>query len=360
MSLKRAAPRSVKIKVLAAMLPCMVALAGVDVWLTRQDALVAHAPGADPQAIHHVVRKAVARNTLTLVVTLLALSLMLSRLLRPIARLVAQVETQSADDMHPLEAAGLSAEIQQLVDAVNQQRARARHLIDQQRSFLDDAAHQLRTPLSTLQTQVGYARRLGPTGELAQVLSSMQTQLEHATRSANQLLALARADAAALTKDTFDLGDLTREIARWLLPLVASKTLDFAVDVPEGPCLCTGDRQLLGEAMSNLMHNAIHYAEEGGRVTVTAHAGTGGFAFSAFNSGQPIPDSVIRSAGKRFVKGSQGSQGAHKGGAGLGLAIAKSVIERHGGELTLGRDAQAHVNAVRLRWPAGIGNAAQA
>jgi two-component system sensor histidine kinase TctE len=159
------------------------------------------------------------------------------------------------------------------------------------------------------------------------------------------LLALARNDAAALLHEPFDLDDLVREVATRLLSLARAKSLDFGVDRGTEPCIAEGDRQLLGEAIANLAHNAVCYTPDRGQVTLAATQDREGFEVRVSNSGDPIPERVTARLGDRFVKGDTSR------GAGLGLAIAKSIVERHGGILRVTRLEAAGLNCMALRWP---------
>lgn len=290
------------------------------------------------------VWRAAARDALVISLVGLTLATLVTLLLRPVSRLAAQVAARQPSDLRPLDAAGLPRDIQPLVDAVNQQLDRTRGLVERQRAFLDDASHQLRTPLATLHAQVGYALRQRDLPEVTSALVSIHDQLEHATRSTNQLLALARSDAMALNLERFDLNALVREAATRLLPLAKARGLDFGVEVADAPCVCEGDRGLLAEALSNLAHNAVKYADDGGQVTLLAERAGPDVLLRVTSSGAPMPAGVVARVGERFVRGAGGR------GVGLGLAISKSIVERHGGVLEIDHGPQG--NVVSLRWPA--------
>lgn len=292
---------------------------------------------------HKLVLRSALRDAAVISLVGVTLAVLVTLTLRPVSRLAAQVAARKPYDLRPIGHGELPPDIQPLVDAVNHQLARTRELMDGQRAFLDDASHQLRTPLATLHAQVGYALRQRDPGEAMGTLGSIADQLEQATRSTNQLLALARNDAAALAYAAFDLNDLVRDVATRLLPLARAKALDFGVEAAVDPCIAEGDRNLLAEAASNLVHNALSYTPEGGAVTIAAAADADGFTIRVTNGGEAIPDDVRSRLGQRFLKGPASR------GAGLGLAIAKSVVERHGGRLQVDSDAGA--NCVSMHWP---------
>jgi two-component system, OmpR family, sensor histidine kinase TctE len=291
-----------------------------------------------------VVRSAL-RDAAVISLVGITLAVLVTLTLRPVSRLAAQVAARQPSDLRPLDHGELPRDIEPLVDAVNQQLARTRELMERQRTFLDDASHQLRTPLATLHAQVGYALRQQDPREAVNTLQSIAVQLDHATRSTNQLLALARNDAAALVHESFDLDDLVRDVATRLLPLVRAKGLDFGIDPGIGPCIAEGDRQLLSEAATNLAHNAVSYTPDRGQVTLAAVQDEEGFEIRVSNSGEAIAGTVLLRLGERFVKGESSR------GAGLGLAIAKSIVERHGGTLRVTRLESAGLNCVVMRWP---------
>lgn len=291
------------------------------------------------------VLRTAARDAVVISMIGITLAVLLTRLLRPVSRLAAQIALRRPSDLRPLEEPGLPRDIQPLVDAVNRQLSQTRDLMERHRQFIDDASHQLRTPLATLHAQVGYALREADPAAVAGTLASIAKQLEHAARSTNQLLVLARTDTMALSRERFDLCKLVREVGTRLVPLAGDKRLDFGIELPSESCPCTGDRQFLGEALSNLAHNALSYTDAGGTVTLQALHEAGGFSLKVLNAGTPIPQHVLQRVGERFLKGSKHS------GSGLGLAIAKSIIERHGGWLRLERMESLGCNCAWLWWP---------
>lgn len=292
------------------------------------------------------VLRAAARDALVISLVGFGIALLLSLLLRPVSRLASQVAGRAPSDLRALEAQpDLPRDLLPLVDAINRQLQRTQDLMARQRQFLDDASHQLRTPLATLHAQVGYAQRQKDAGELKSALDSIGKQLEHATRGTNQLLALARSDAQSLNRERFDLNELAREIGTGLLPLARAKELDFGIEVADAPVWCFGDRALLFEAASNLAHNAIKYTQAGGQVTIIAGQDEQGYRLGVTNTGPAIPAAVQRQLGERFVKGHSDS------GSGLGLAIAKTIAERHGGRLRIERLDEVQANCAGLWWP---------
>ena len=293
------------------------------------------------------VARAAVRDGVVLLLTAFVVAAVVALALRPVSRLASQVRGRKPADLAPLEERGLPVDIQPLVDAINQQLERTRELVQQQRLFLDDASHQLRTPLTTLRTQVDYALRERDPQRLQQTLEALSRQIDHATRSTNQLLALARSDTAALQTGPFDLGELAREVAMDLLPRARARGQDFGIDVPAEALQAWGDRQLLREALANLADNAIRYTPEGGEVTLQAAADQLGWGLAVVDGGPGVSDEDLHRLGHRFVRGRQ-SAGS---GSGLGLAIARSIAERHGGALRIERRESGSGLKAALWWP---------
>jgi len=289
--------------------------------------------GEGTQSREHFTRnfvlRAAARDALVLVVIAATLALLVTLALRPVARLAQQVRSRSPRELQPLQAGELPSDVEPLVDAVNGQLERSAALMQQQRHFLDDASHQLRTSLATLRTQLDVALREPEGAQRSATLHALSAQLDRATRGTNQLLALARSDTAPLRPERFDLQELLRGVAVDLLPQARARQLDFGIDDAPADGHARGDAGLLREALANLVHNAIRHTPHGGEVTLQAAADRLGTSLIVLDRGPGVADAVQARLGERFVRG------AGSAGAGLGLAIARAVIERHGGTLQL-------------------------
>ena len=141
------------------------------------------------------------------------------------------------------------------------------------------------------------------------------------------------------------MNQLVRAVAHDLLPLARAQRLDFGVELGVDPCMAVGDATLLAEALVNLAHNAVVYTPATGAVTLSAHAVDRSCELRVASTGEPVSAAVLARLGERFVKGNASR------GAGLGLAIARSIVERHGGRLSVHRVADTGSNVFVLRWP---------
>jgi two-component system, OmpR family, sensor histidine kinase TctE len=275
----------------------------------------------------------------------LAVMLGLTRALRPLTRLAAQTRARQVDDLRALPTNGLPHDLLPLVDAVNQQLTRTQNLMAERRAFIDDASHQLRTPLSVLKTQVDYTMRESDPDRQKAAIEALSDELNHAIRATNQLLTLGQSDASRIEHDRFDLGQLVRSVAMALLPLARAKRIDLGVDMPDTALLAQGDRHLLEQALLNITHNAMEHGPQNGTVTLTAGQTQTRQWLQVTDSGPGMPEEVQTRMGQRFVKSRRSR------GSGLGLAIAHSAMMRHGGKLQSTPPTPAHGHTVTLEWP---------
>lgn len=277
------------------------------------------------------VQRAALRDGLVLALMVLGAAATLAVALRPLSRLARGVQERSPDDMTPIADTDLPADIRPLVAAVNEQMARTQALVAQQRQFLDDASHQLRTHLTTLQMQIDYARREPDPAQVQDALAAIGGEIARATRSTQQLLALGRSDTAAVEYAPFDLAALLRTVALELLPQARAKQIDFGIHTPAPEFMAVADSGLLREAVTNLAANAIAYTPAHGTITLSAAGDALGWSVNVEDNGPGMAPEERAALGQRYRRGSQ----AAAGGSGLGLAIARSIAERHRGALRL-------------------------
>jgi two-component system sensor histidine kinase TctE len=282
-----------------------------------------------------------------LVVAMGLMTLAVGWALLPLARLRNEVEARSALDLTPIVATGVPADVQPLVQAINHHIERNRQHTEARQRFVDDASHQLRTPLATLSTQVGFALREQDPAHQRESLIAIKTQLEEMVRQTNQMLALARVDSAGLKTEVVDTSELVEKATRewWIAAREHGVDLGFEPDAEPQRVLV--DAAMLKEALSNLLHNAIRYTPRGGHVTVQLTHSEDEAVITVVDNGPGLPLQERARAGDRFFRGSHASQP----GTGLGLAIVRSIAERHGGELRVRSGANGQGLAVAIVLP---------
>lgn len=327
-----------------------------------------------------LVLQAVARNVLLLALGAVLVVLAIAWALRPLARLRSEVAARTPDDMRPVRGSAIPADVQPLVEAINQHIERHREASEARRAFIDDASHQLRTPLTTLTTQLGYALRETDPVLQREALQALRQQLDETVRQTNQMLALARADSAELQAEPVEANALAEAVTRAAWPLAREQGLDLGLESAQAPVWVLAQPALLREALSNLVHNATRCTPAGGVVTVRVTAGAAApvsapsaagpgqqgvldadpvsaeVVLAVLDNGPGMPAEELARAGERFFRGSRsGTQGS-----GLGLAIVRSIMQRHGGRLHLASPGELGGLTAELHLPAAAPPAAAA
>jgi signal transduction histidine kinase len=223
-------------------------------------------------------------------------------------------------------------EIASLADSFNQMAASLEEQERMRRDFIANAAHELRTPLTNLQ---GYleALRDGVIVADRSTYESLWDEAERLVRLSRSLDALAEGDAAhappALA--TIDLGAAARSAVELAQPAIERAGLRLVVDVPDAlPARANPDH--LAQVLANLLSNAVRYTPAGGTVTVRAERRPGDLLISVGNSGEPIPADDLERVFERFYRVEK-SRDRARGGAGIGLAIVKQLVEAGGGRV---------------------------
>ncbi len=291
------------------------------------------------------VRRTVLRDALLLIAMSVAVIVGLMIALRPITALAKQTQARLPEDHSPLQTEGMPSDVRPLVDAINQQLQRTEHLAQQRRQMVDDASHQLRTPLATLRAQLDFALREKDLAQQQTALQALSEELNHAIRATNQLLSLAHQDASKPISQTFDLGQLVRDVALELLPLARQRNVDLGVEVDDARLPAQGDANMLHQTLINLAHNAIEHGRASGVVTLRASTQPQHFCIEVIDDGDGIEPEVLYRLGERFAKG------RNSRGSGLGLAIARTVMAHHGGHLRVEPITSAPGTNVSLQWP---------
>lgn len=221
-------------------------------------------------------------------------------------------------------------ELTELADAFDVMLGRLDYAFAQQGRFVADAAHELRTPLATLRTNLEVVAA-DPAATLADYRDMSATLDRHLTRLERlvaDLLLLAR-EEPLIVGEVVALGPLLGGVCDELRPLAAERQVTLHRD-GERDLRVPGDAVLLARAMSNLVENGVRYNRPGGAVTVALHRAGEGTVVTVADTGIGIAPGDRERIFERFVR-LDPSRARHTGGAGLGLSIVAAVIARHGG-----------------------------
>jgi two-component system sensor histidine kinase TctE len=308
---------------------------------------VAESVASRSEFTRRLVIEAISRDLLLIAVGGVLLTLLVTWALSPLRRLRREVLARAPDDLTPIEATNVPRDVAPLVDAINHHVLKSRELAEQRRRFVDDASHQLRTPLATLATQMTYALRETDPQRVLEALPAIKQQLDETVHRTNQMLALARADTAESEIGAVDLTALAEALTRERWNEARDLGIDLGFEPPASALVVRGHEALLREALRNLLDNALRYTPHGGHVTVRlAREGEEG-VLAVVDDGPGIPPADRGRAGERFFRGSN----VTASGSGLGLAIVRSVAQRSGGRMEVGAGPGERGCAIGIRLP---------
>jgi len=272
----------------------------------------------------------------------------IARGLIPLEHLRSELLNRAPSDLRPLKSTAAPIEIAPVVDAFNRLLNHLREAKTMQQRFLANAAHQLRTPLAGLQMHLELLLRRDLPVDVRPELERMHSATIRASRLANQLLALAKAESAPDINREFEIIDL-RTIADaaardWAAKAIA-QGIDLGFSLERAAIL--GDPLMLPELVDNLIDNALRYTPTGGSVTVNTGCDRGIPYLSVEDTGPGIPANERSNVLERFyrVAGTPGQ------GSGLGLAIVQEVVDRHGGTLEINDRSDSRGTCVRVSFP---------
>jgi two-component system sensor histidine kinase QseC len=254
------------------------------------------------------------------------------RATRSLTHINQQVAARAADSLTPLDVANAPSEIGALVTNLNALFGRVQALIEQERQFTADAAHELRTPLAGIRAQAQVARGATDDAERARALEGVMAGCDRAVHVVDQMLTLARLapDAVSFQPTAVELVAVLKTTISDLAPAALAKTMD--VELVDGRGVdVSGDAGLLGILFRNVIDNAIRYSPRGTTVDVEVQV-TGSEAHIVIrDEGPGIAEEQGARVGSRFYR----APGTQAPGSGLGLSIAQRIVDLHRGTMRL-------------------------
>ena len=245
----------------------------------------------------------------------------------PVKQISQEIAQRADNDLSPVDASNAPRELQPLLSANNQLMARLDHLLQHQKRFVRDAAHQLRTPLAVLKTQTQSALR--GDAPAAQALHEIENTVDRATELANQMLSLAKVEQLRQQAATLPIewSNIVREVALDLAPLIADKDLEFELQTDAAPIIAHD--WMLRELVRNLLHNAIKHSPAGSALNVSLLANEKMAMLLIADSGAGIDPELRQRLFQPF------SAGRIQAGSGLGLAICAEIVLALQGDIAI-------------------------
>jgi two-component system sensor histidine kinase TctE len=281
------------------------------------------------------------------IATILLILVGVKKGLRPVDELSTQISMRTASDLRPLAVVGVPIELEPLALALNRLFTLLVNAASAQNRFVANAAHQLRTPLAGLQTQLELLAS-DPDFAAGKVkLVHLLRATERISHLVSQLLVLAKADPAEALfaqQQGVDLKDLVEHSASIFLDQAIARQIDLGFEIDSAHI--SGNPWLLREMLGNLIDNAIRYTPVGGIVTVRCGIQAGQTYIEVEDSGLGIPSEESEKIFDRFYR----IPGSPDDGCGLGLAIVKEIADMHAAKITI-QAGQSNGAIFRISWP---------
>lgn len=258
------------------------------------------------------------------------------RILRPVRSIAETARSLSEHDLHRrVDVHVPPDELGELVETFNGMLARLDAAFESLSRFTADASHELRAPLAVMRTEIEVALANPDAGDRDNIMRTLQAEVEHLTRVAEQLLILARADAGALqpAREAVDVADFLHLVAaRWSTP-AERRAVRLMVEAPDSGIMTT-DPALTRRVLDNLVENAVRHTRRGGRVWLRSEHRDASWTFEVADEGPGVPEHLRGRLFARFAR-ADSARRRNGSGAGLGLALSAAIARAYGGDLRL-------------------------
>jgi two-component system, OmpR family, sensor kinase len=261
---------------------------------------------------------------------LLVTALVVAGSLRPMVHLAGDLDLRRADDMTPLPLTGMPSELHPFIVSINGLLERMKQMMDQQRRFVADAAHELRTPITALGLQAENLDTVDLPESARERLAALRQGMRRTNHLLEQLLALARQEIGPSEAAMVELDRVAKDSVADVLPEAARKDIDVGFELIE-PIAIKGEPIMVPTMIRNLLENAVRFTPRGGRVDIGVYRDSGEAVVQIEDTGPGIPPRDMDRIFEPFFRRSQPIED----GTGLGLSIVKRVVDRLGGSIVL-------------------------
>lgn len=277
---------------------------------------------------------------------LLVTAIVIAHSLLPMVRLASDLDGRRADDMTPLPAMQMPSELHPFVASINGLLQRVRLLMDQQRRFVADAAHELRTPITALSLQAENLDSVDLPSDARDRVTSLRQGIGRTKHLLEQLLALARQEAGSsegAILPVVALDDVAKEVIADGLPGAASRDIDLGFARVES-AMVRGEAVMLAALTRNLLDNALRFTPRGGRIDAWVYRDGSAAILQIEDSGSGVAPEEIGRIFEPFFRGQQ----PEGDGVGLGLSIVKRIVDRLEGSIEAANIAECGRTGLRV------------
>lgn len=272
-----------------------------------------------------------------------------NRAFAPVRRSALEIAQRSAGDLREVEERAAPDEVRPLLSALNRMFLRVRAEMDRERRFTADAAHELRTPLAAIRAHLQVLEHARSDSEAAEAVADLHAGVDRSSNLIDQLLVLAKVDAEETMRAAFAAVELSELVAEEVgAHRAAAAGKEILLEIAAARVCVAGNRQMLALLLRNLIDNAIRYTPVGGTVRVTCGLEGATPRLSVVDNGAGIAPADRERVFARFVR----AAGDDAVGSGLGLSIARRIVEQHDARITLGEGPDGRGLAVLVEFPA--------
>lgn len=210
--------------------------------------------------------------------------------------------------------------------------------------FLATMGHELRNLLAPIRSGIDVLRMAPNSPAAARIYETIDRQITHMVRLLDDLLDLSRVrrGSIALQREAIDLVTLVRRALETSRPLVTARGQELQLALPDDPVIIEGDPGRLSQALANIVNNAAKYTGRGGRIAVTAYRERDEAVVSVRDSGIGIPQDMLTRVFDLFARVDKGAHSSTQEGLGVGLNLAKTLVEMHGGRIAANSEGAGH------------------